>query len=117
MKRVINSRNKLVLVEALEIATNLVSRLMGLMGRKNFSSGQGMLITRSGNSIHTCFMKFPIDVAFINKTGEVKYLRSEIKPWRLVVAPVLISTDCLELPAGTLNKCDTRIGDILRVED
>jgi len=117
MKRVINSRNNLVVVEALELASTLFTRMMGLMGRKIFSSGQGMLITRSGNSIHTCFMRFSIDVAFITKIGEIKYLKSEIKPWRMVVAPLLTSTDCLELPAGTLKKCDTRLGDILRVED
>ena len=117
MKRVTNSRNKLVLAEQLEIAASLLTRMIGLMGRSKLELGRGMLITRSGNSIHTCFMKFPIDVAFVNKTGEVKYLREDIKPWRMVVAPVLASTDCLELPAGTLKKCDTRIGDILRVED
>jgi uncharacterized protein len=117
LKRVINSRNNLVVVEALELASTLLTRMIGLMGRKTLSSGQGMLITRSGNSIHTSFMRFPIDVAFVTKAGEVKYLRSDIKPWRLVIAPLLTPTDCLELPAGTLKKCDTRLGDILRVED
>lgn len=117
MKRVTNTRNNLVLVDDLEMATTIMSRLIGLMGRKKLPLGKGMLITHSGNSIHTCFMRFPIDVAFVNKKGEIKHLRSDIKPWRLVVAPLLISTDCLELPAGTLKNCDTRIGDTLRVED
>ncbi len=117
MRRVINSRNALVLVEALEVASSLFSRALGLMGRKTFPSGQGMLITRSGNSIHTSFMRFAIDVAFISKTGEVKYIKTDVKPWRIVVAPLIKSTDCLEMPAGTLKKCDTQVGDILRVED
>ncbi len=112
-----NSRNNKVVVEALEVATSLVDRMVGLISKKEFHVGQGMLITRSGNSIHTFFMKFPIDVAFINKTGEVKHLRENIVPWRMVFAPLVKETDCLELPAGVLKQCDVHIGDMLRVED
>jgi uncharacterized membrane protein (UPF0127 family) len=116
VKRVINERNKNILSEQTEIASTMYERLLGLMGRSEFPNGRGMLIKRSGNSIHTFFMKFPIDVAFINKSGEVKDIKTEIKPWRMVFAKTVALTDCLELPAGTLAKTDTKIGDILRVE-
>ena len=116
MSRVINQRTKSVVVEKLENANSFSQRLIGLMGRKDFSNGQGLLIKRSGNSIHTFFMHFAIDVAFVNKDGEVKYTAAAVKPWRIIVAPILTRTDCLELPAGTLSKTDTRIGDTLLVE-
>jgi uncharacterized membrane protein (UPF0127 family) len=117
MTVMINSRTKKVIVQNLEIANSMKTRLVGLIGRKTLSAGEGMLIKRSGNSIHTCFMKFAIDVAFVTKSGEVVYIKENIKPWRMVVAPLLKSTDCLELPAGTLKQNDTQIGDMLRVEN
>jgi uncharacterized membrane protein (UPF0127 family) len=112
-----NSRNGKIIVQNLEIANSLLTRLIGLMGRPVLALGQGMLIKRSGNSIHTCFMKFPIDVAFVSKAGVVVYLKENIKPWRMIVAPMLKSTDCLELPAGALKQNDIQIGDTLRVEN
>ena len=117
MSRVVNARNDSVLVNKLEKASTFSQRLIGLMGRKTLAAGEGLLIRGSGNSIHTCFMRFPIDVAFVTKQGEVKHISSDLKPWRMVIAPVWTLTDCLELPAGTLKNNDTRIGDTLRVED
>jgi uncharacterized membrane protein (UPF0127 family) len=116
VSRVVNTRNNRVLVQTLEHAKSMGERLVGLIGRKNLDDGQGLWILRSGNSIHTCFMKFPIDVVFVNKKGVVKYTASNIKPWRLIIAPLLLPTDVLEMPAGVVNKTETRVGDTLRVE-
>jgi uncharacterized protein len=116
MSRVVNARNGKVLVNRLERARGILSRMQGLIGRQRLEAGDGLWIPRSGNSIHTCFMKFPIDVAFVNCGGIVKYLARDVKPWRLVIAPILFNTDCLELPAGTLQATETRKGDQLRVE-
>jgi uncharacterized protein len=116
VKRVVNARNKNVVVEELEWADSMATRLVGLMGRRELPSGRGLWITRSGNSIHTCFMRFPIDVLFVAKNGLVKHAVKNIKPWRLVVAPLLMPTDCLELPAGTIEKTQTVVGDVLSVE-
>ncbi len=117
MSRVILLKSNFTLVENLEVAASFFARLRGLMGRSNLPKGAGMLIKHSGNSIHTCFMKFPIDVAFVTASGKVVYVRSHIKPWRMVVAPILTTTDCLELPAGVLDSGQVKIGDILRVEN
>jgi len=117
MSRVINSRNSRVLVEKLERATKLKERLVGLIGRPSLEEGHGLWIDRSGNSIHTCLMKFPIDVLFVNKKGEVKHAAAHVKPWRLIFAPLIMPTDVLELPAGTIDRCETRVGDVLRVEN
>ena len=115
-RRVVNSRNSNVLVENLEWARTFKERSQGLLGREELPEGKGLWIKKSGNSIHTFFMKFPIDLAFIGKDGVVKYTAHNVRPWRMIFAPLLRQTDCLELPAGTLAKTDTRKGDRLDVK-
>jgi uncharacterized protein len=116
MSRVVNTRNGKVLASRMERARGMLQRMKGLIGRESLAEGDALWIPRSGNSIHTCFMKFPIDVAFVNSRGIVKHTAQNVKPWRLIVAPVWLDTDCLELPAGTLLATETRKGDQLRVE-
>ncbi len=114
--RVINKKTKKVVVQKLEKATTVWKRLKGLLGRKSLPKGHGLLILRSGNSIHTFFMKFSIDLVFINRKGVVKHIANSVKPWRIVFAPVFGRTDCLELPAGTVKAAGVKLGDILSVE-
>lgn len=113
---ILNTRNSEVLVNQLEVASTFFTRLMGLMGRKSFSAGSGLLIKNSGNSIHTFFMQFPIDLVFIDKEYKVRWVKTHVGPRRLVFAPLLTQTDCLELPAGVVDATQTMIGDILNVK-
>lgn len=71
-------------VEA-EVARAFLPRLLGLMfRRKPPAPGTGLLITRC-RSIHTCFMRFPIDAIFLDASGApVKTMRN-IRPWRLFI--------------------------------
>ena len=117
MAKVINTRNTKTIVETLEVAATIGSRMKGLLGRNHLPSGSGLWIKRSGNSIHTFFMKFPIDLAFVDKYQTVRHIASNVKPWRMIIAPLLVSTDCLELPAGTLERTDTKKGDRLDVKN
>lgn len=116
MARMINKRTKKVVVTHLEEAKTLKSRIVGLIGRKQLNSGHGLLIYSSGNSIHTFFMKFAIDLVFIDRKGRVRYTKENLKPWRIMVAPLLGNTDCLELPSQTLSSMDIKTGDELYVE-
>ncbi|MBK9294290.1 MAG: DUF192 domain-containing protein [Oligoflexia bacterium] len=114
--KALNSKNQSILSARLEVANSLYERMKGLMGRKNFSEGQALLIKRSGNSIHTFFMNFPIDLVFIDKRGQVRWVKENVKPWRVVFAPIFVQTDCLELPSGMINKTHTQVGDHIHVE-
>ena len=116
MKRVMNSRTGTAIVDHLEVAQSFKTRLVGLIGRTSLPWGHGLLLRKSGNSIHTCFMRFRIDALFINKSGTIKYLAENIKPWRVIVAPCFESTDCLEVPAGTIKATGTITGDKVSVE-
>ena len=65
-------------------------------------------------SIHTFFMKFPIDVIFLNKRNQMIAAKRNLKPNRLTrLYPKAISV--LELPAGVLEATDTRVGDEIKI--
>jgi hypothetical protein len=88
------------------------SRRSGLLGRDTFGDGQAMIIAPS-NAIHTFFMRFPIDIAFVTRAGRVVKTCHGVRPWRL--AGALRAYAAIELPAGTLVLCETVSGDVLEV--
>jgi uncharacterized membrane protein (UPF0127 family) len=114
MTRLLNERTGKVVVQKLEEARSFSSRLRGLLGRSDFPEGHGLFFEGT-NSIHTFFMRFPIDVVFLDHQGVVKALVHDLKPWR-VVLPVWNAKNCLELPAGTLQRTEIEKGDKLRAE-
>ena len=67
-----------------EVARTFWQRFKGLMGRKTLPRGEGMLILKC-NSIHTCFMRFPIDATFLDRDDNVVKVVHNIRPWRLCV--------------------------------
>lgn len=92
--------NGLVLAEEVEQATTLFKRVKGLMGRKEMQRGTAMLLAPCPQ-IHTCFMRFALDVIFLDKAGQVLHVIENFKPWRL--SPIVYrAAQTLEMPAGTL---------------
>ena len=69
------------------------------------------MIIAPSNAIHTFFMKFPIDVAFVGRDGVVRKMRSTVAPWRMSAA--LCAYAVIELRAGALGRANTVIGDRL----
>ncbi len=67
-----------------EVAETFAQRAKGLIGRSDLAFGKGMLITRCC-CIHTCFMRFPIDATFLDRSGKVVKIVRHIRPWRLWV--------------------------------
>ncbi len=55
---------------------------MGLLGKNELQSGECLWI-QPCNSVHTAFMRFSIDVAFLNSEGKVIAIYEDMKPWRL----------------------------------
>jgi uncharacterized membrane protein (UPF0127 family) len=68
------------------LADGFASRFFGLMGRKSLPGGEGMLFV-PGGSIHTFFMRFPLDVAFLSREGNALRVAAGVRPWRLTRAP------------------------------
>src|ERR671922_1038887 len=67
--------------ESCRVADRFASRLRGLLGRRGLAPGEGLLI-RPASSIHTFFMRFPIDVAFLDRDGVVVKVVPNLSPWR-----------------------------------
>src|SRR5215208_4603797 len=85
-------------------------RRQGLLGRESLPEGTAIIIAPS-NAVHTFFMRFAIDIAFVARDGRVIKVRSSVQPWRLAAA--LRAFAVIELAAGTLERSRTAAGDTL----
>ena len=110
-----NLRNRQTVARHLRVADSLGARLRGLIGRREMIPGEeGLLIpTPVGIAqIHTLFMRFPLEVLYLDAAGRVMKADS-IRPWR--IGPLV--RHCrwvLELPAGTIGVTDTHPGDAVQ---
>jgi uncharacterized membrane protein (UPF0127 family) len=86
-----------VVVEHCLLADTALSRCRGLLGRSGLSSGEGMLL-RPTSSVHTAFMRFAIDVVFLDRADRVLKVADDLGPWRM--AGCRGARAALELPAG-----------------
>ncbi len=102
-----------VLVSYLHVADTFWSRLTGLTPTRSLPQGHGLLLTPC-SSVHTLFMKYSIDVAYLNSNLTVVRAFPHIKPWRAL--PVVPGTKhVLEMPRGTLTDTQTQVGDRLEI--
>lgn len=104
------TRGKLLADHSAEART-FGSRFIGLMGRKELPFGDGLHIVPC-NSIHTFFMKIPIDAVFLDKENKVVKVLHAMVPWRLS-SLYLGAHSVLELPSGTSAASGTAEGDQL----
>ena len=110
--KVISHSNQLILVEHLIIARSFFRRLQGLLGTTCLPWGEGLLI-QPCNSIHTFFMRYPIDVLFLDSTFTVVKVAENMVPGRMMAAGK--SSSVLELPAGTVLTAGIIVGDQLHI--
>ena len=105
-----NERNGRVVADRVLRAFDSKTRRAGLLGYDSLPDGQAMVIAPT-NAVHTWFMRFPIDLAFVDKQGRIVKICVAVKPWRIAAA--LRAYAVVELPAGSLARCDTVAGDRL----
>jgi len=96
-----------------DLADTSSKRRVGLLRHERLESGTGLWIVPC-ESVHTFFMKFPIDLVYVDRKKRVKKVRHAVPPWRL--SACLTAHSVLELPAGTVEKTGTRPGDELVIE-
>ena len=113
--RVANLTRGSSIAERCRVARSLRERAVGLLGSASLPAGEGLLIERT-QSIHMFFMRYAIDVAFIDGRGTVRRTVSPVRPWR-VVWWARGARDCIELPVGTLEASQTRPGDQLGITE
>jgi hypothetical protein len=71
-----------IILENVVIADSFFSRLRGLMGKSEIDENEGLLI-RPCNSVHTFFMKFNLDIVFIDKNFVILEICSDLAPNRI----------------------------------
>jgi hypothetical protein len=111
--RVTNATRGTVLATALEVADSGPKRNKGLLGRTGLDAGGGLWIVPC-ESVHTFFMKFPIDLVYLDRKHRIKKVCDSVPAWRLSVC--LSAHSILELPAGTIRSTRTERGDTLEFE-
>jgi len=112
--RVLNTSKGTVLAEHVREARTFWSRLVGLLGRSRLLTGEGLLLLPCP-SVHTFFMRFPIDVAFLDQEGRVVRAFASVPPFRVLIGGQGAQM-ALELPAGTLARTGTAVGDRLQLQ-
>ncbi len=117
MSTLTSLKNQKVIADKCVMAISYFERLRGLIGRSELPQGEAMFFPRC-NDIHMWFMRIPIDVVFVAKQDvSQKYRVTRVfetaKPWKLLPIRDGKATETLELPVGTIARCDIRVGDEL----
>jgi uncharacterized membrane protein (UPF0127 family) len=98
------------LCERCLLAETPLTRLKGLLGRRELRPGEGLLL-RPASSIHMFFMRFPIDAVWVDKDLTVLNVSHDVAPWK--VAACRGAKGVVEIPAGEASRRGVEPGDQL----
>lgn len=107
---VTNRTRNTILAASLEVADSAAKRNKGLLGRECLLPGEGLWIIPC-ESVHTFWMRFPIDLVYLDRRKRIRKLKSSVPAWRL--SACLSAHSVIELPAGTIRETQTQPGDTL----
>ena len=111
---VYNKTKETFLAFRVNVADSIAGRLIGLLGRRSLRPDSGVWIVPA-NAIHTIGMLFSFDVVMIDKDFKVVSLKELVKPCRIIL-PKLRAESVIELPAHTIFRSRTEIGDELVID-
>lgn len=115
--RALNRTRGTILCERLEVAESMAAKGRGLLGRDGLVPGTGMFFEGGFFPLmwmHMFFMRFAIDIVFLDKSNRVLRINHSLKPWR-VSSMVLGARKALELEAGAAARSGTAKGDQLEL--
>ena len=106
-----NITKNITLATKVVLANTSLTRMRGLLGKASLEEDSALVILPC-QSVHMFFMKFSIDVVFVNKDNVVVGLCSNIPPFAF--SPIFWKSACaIELPTGTIERTKTEIGDLM----
>ncbi len=111
-----NKTRQVYLSTDLSLAHTHLSRLIGLLATSpdDFGNGRGLWI-RPCRGVHTLAMRFPIDVVYLDRAGQVVHVEHNLKPWRF--SPIRMqAASVLELPSQTVARTATVLGDRIEIK-
>jgi uncharacterized membrane protein (UPF0127 family) len=109
-RKLLFARERRVACEHCQVADTAFTRMRGLLGRRGLPRGHGLFIQPTW-SVHTWFMRFPIDVVFLDRDLTVLKIRKDMGPWR--AAARFRARSVLELAAGECERLQLEVGDRL----
>jgi uncharacterized membrane protein (UPF0127 family) len=109
---VVNGRTGEVLARRGRLADNFKTRTVGLLGDARLDDDEALIIKPCW-SIHTFFMRFPIDVMFVDKKGKLRKIVRSMPAWRMACA--WGAHDTIEMAPGALDGADVLVGDPIEV--
>lgn len=106
----VNQRTDVSVADRVEVAVTRKSRRKGLLGRSGLEASSALILAPCA-AVHTMFMRFAIDVVFVDSDGCALRMVPNLGPWRIAVEPFAHAV--VELPAGSLSQCHVNVGDRL----
>ena len=110
---IVHKNTNTQLAKKAQVAESFFERLKGLMFIKEMKGFDALLI-KNCNSVHNCFVRFPIDLVFLTSDWKVVKVVRGFRPWRFSWI-YLKAKHVLELPAGTVGK-EVKEGDYLEAQ-
>lgn len=109
---ILNETRGGLLADRAEVADTAPTRSKGLLGRNGLAPGEALWIVPC-ESVHTFWMKFDLDLVYLDRRYRVVKVRKRVPPWRISVC--LRAHSIIELPAGALSAIETEPGDQLAI--
>ncbi len=111
---IVNVTRGTTIATTARLARSLWARGRGLMFERELPAGSGLVIDPCG-SIHMFFMRFPLDVLYVDRQDRVVRAQRGIKPWRIGPLHTRGARYVIELPAGAIERSGTEVGDQLQL--
>ena len=113
--RAFNVTQQRTLANMLMVADSFFRGLIGLMGRPGLDVGHGLWIVPC-QSVHTFWMRFPIDVIFLDEHRKVIHLVENLRPFR-ISRHLSKARSVIELPVSSIKATGTQLGDEIRIAE
>src|SRR5947207_15858950 len=93
--RLVNARTGRAVANVVELAVTRADRRRGLLGRNALDLSAALILAPCA-AIHTVFMRFPIDVVFVDRNGAIRTIVRNLQPWRIAASPQIGRASCRE---------------------
>ena len=110
--KVVNLTRQVEIANHVQLAGDGRSRRKGLLGRERLAGGEGLWIVPC-EAVHTFWMRFAIDLVYLDRKHRVLKVRTHVGPWRM--SACLRAHSVIELAAGAISETGTTRGDTLQL--
>ncbi len=101
------------------VALRFLSRLKGWIGKRRTEPGEALLFPAC-RSVHMWWMSIPIDIVFLAHAGDNRWrvtsAHARVRPWKVLPLSDFKASETLELPVGTIERCNVEAGDELCID-